>query len=106
LEAERASRKAAENEREENRRAEDQEKDRQHQLQLKILEERIASALAKAEIEMATEQKLAREEDKRYKEKKDIQDSIDKSAKAIPKPPSMKDDEDIQDYLDMFRLNG
>ena len=104
LAAEKEAREAAERERVKNRKEAEQEKDRQHQLQMKLLEEKITAASAKAEIERAMEQRLAREEDKKYKEKKDIQDSINKSAKAIPKPPLMRDDEDIQDYLDMFKI--
>lgn len=101
LAAERAAREAVDRDREATKRA---EKDRQHQLQMKLLEEKIAFATAKAETERMQEQRLAREEDKKYKEKKDLQDSIDKSAKAIPKPPPMRDNEDIQDYLDMFKI--
>ena len=98
------AREAAQRDREEMRRAEEQEKDRQHQLQMKLLEEKIATATAKAEAERAQEQRLAREEDRKYKEKKDLQDAIDKAAKAIPKPPPMRDNEDLQDYLDMFKI--
>ena len=89
----------------EERKSEDAiEKERQFNIKMKELEVRIAQATAKSESERIEELRQARELDQKDKAARAIQASLDKSAKAVPKPPLMVEGEDILDYLEMYEM--
>lgn len=99
---EREDRLAEQKRQEEQRKAEERERERQHDIRLKELEAKIAHITAQAETERVKELRKAREQAEEDKAARATQDSLDRSAKAVPKPPPMVEGEDLQDYLDMF----
>ena len=88
--------------REENRRLDAKEAERRHELKLKELETRLAEMAARTETERIKELQQSREVAKEERGRREVREELKEQAKAVPTPKAMKDESDIQDYLEMY----